>query len=553
MSLSLSFPSPDINVYPVGSGIAAPEPDLCKCNPAQNHRCWDVDVEVFGVIHSISAGCSTCDAFVSHIHRSRAQCVQGITEAFAVMHDRHDALWRRGLAEGEARGAQARATAVEQLNFAQIAHAKILEELKALTGVVLGNETMEDFLSKVSVPTFGTRAELQEIADRYRPLWNEPISTIETATQLEEVVDGTDNQEVRSVDSASTLEPFSAAKMLRSSTPFDWSAEDPHSLSRAAATDDPTVCHNNRSLPPTRSSNVEIPCVTINGTPHTPHSTSSSLPPRQRPGHDIPGYYSITSSDNIVWNTLRSLFAKAHSGDAVVLAQCKALAKEAHSVGSEEKTYGMRLVLMQWRNPPLRPQAPSNPDHSISAPTIPTSSSSSITRHGNRGAHARESEVRTRPERISSGLSNPKAEDPAEKWFEYLKTHSTSWPNGVRKGQNGDPNMSDLRASRIHAQVRPPGPPQYPTAYRLTFTISTVSLFGNKGRYRSIVGRLRLRIAPVPRYHSYPGEGGSIDLNVSEEDVARHYATCGVTVKEAEEFIEDWAIHFKGQREAKNR
>ncbi|KIK62586.1 hypothetical protein GYMLUDRAFT_84479 [Collybiopsis luxurians FD-317 M1] len=564
MSSSESSPPPDIgddsyldNLPSATLSLASEplsEPDMCNCHPGEEHSCWEVDYEVYGVIHSPCVGCPTCDSFASHIHQSREQGVRGIEEAYARMHERHDTLWRRGLVEGERREAHARRAAFEQLNVTQIAHAKVDEELKALTEVFLGKDSVENFLSMFTTPKFGSREEFQARADRNFPLWNDSMVAASQAHKIpdkrEEVSVGGDH----SLPHALPLSPKSSSRSVltngasQPTTYFDRGStvqEPRHALPPRPLTSPESASIKDVPQLSIRASYAEaarsfssVPPLISPGLSSQPTSTASSLPTPNsvRPGSDIPGYYSSISSDNAIWNALSVLFVAAHSGDAAALAKCKALATEAHATPANEKTYGQRLVLMQWRNP--------QPPESSAA----SSSSSVVARHSRRRSQ------RGRGDSSDPGLKNPKATDPPEMWFEYLQTHSTSWPNGVRRQSNGDPNLADLRAARIHAQVRPVGPPQYPSTYRAAFVVAVLTLFTNKGRYRTLVQQLGLRIPPVPRYYPYPGTGGTIDLTnttISEEDVARHYATCGVTVKEAEDFIEDWAIQFKGEKEGK--
>jgi hypothetical protein len=170
-------PSPDS--LPIGSnfselGSAPPqEPDLCTCN-GLTHECWDVDLEVFGVMHNSDLGCMICNRFASHIHRSREQGLQGIEEAFAKMHRRHDCMWRKGLEEGKCRMFTSEEKAYEELDKVQIEAAKVEEELKYLTDVVLGKIGMEDFLSMFVQPTYATREEFQgKIESGNTRLWND--------------------------------------------------------------------------------------------------------------------------------------------------------------------------------------------------------------------------------------------------------------------------------------------------------------------------------------------------------------------------------------------
>ncbi|KAJ3914752.1 hypothetical protein F5877DRAFT_82483 [Lentinula edodes] len=492
---------------------STPEPDLCTCTPGEKHLCWDVDYEVYGVIHNNDIGCITCNDFASHIHHSRQQKVRGIEEAYAKMHEHHDILWRRGLKEGARRYSSTAPlddlqVLEEDLNIAQIKQAKAEEELKYLTRVVLGQISLVEFLSTFTHPTFATREEFwlsmsdTAAANTTKYLWNDDVN-------VENLILAQDS-------SLRHITPDFQLKSSAKVSDIRHRADTSLHTSLQVSTDNHKCDHS--------SSSSAIP----RASPSTEHPTISRHIPNLRPGEDIPGYYEGNLRTGNLREVLTTLFDEAHSGDADALAKCKALCREAHMVDTPDRTFGMRYVLIHWKKPPL-------PDSPLSR----TSRRTGRNRHRDR-----------RPGHSSDTsnvvLVNPKLTDSPEVWFEYLKTHSLSWPNGVRKQSNGDPWMADLRASRMFAQFRPLHEDM--TYIRNQFTVATLSLFTDKGRYKILVRQLGLRISPVAKYVPFTGQSGGSG-NVSEEDVARHYASCGVTVQEVENEVEGWAIQYKRERD----
>ncbi|KAJ3805810.1 hypothetical protein F5876DRAFT_69476 [Lentinula aff. lateritia] len=448
-----------------------PEPDLCTCTPGEKHLCWDVDYEVYGVIHNNDIGCITCNDFASHIHHSRQQKVRGIEEAYAKMHEHHDILWRRGLKEGARRYSSAAPlddlqVFEEDLNIAQIKQAKAEEELKYLTRVVLGQISLVEFLSTFTHPTFATREEFWSsmsdtaAANTTKGLWNDDVNVenliLAQDSSLRHI---TPDFQLKTSAEVSDIPPRLVSAKA--------------SLRRRAETSSQVSTNNHIGNHSSSSSAIPRP------SPSTENPTISRHIPNLRPGEDIPGYYDDNFRTRDLREVLTALFDEAHSGDSDALAKCKALCREAHMVDTPDRTFGMRYVLIHWKKPPL-------PDSSLSR----TSRRPGRNRHRDR-----------RPGHSSNTSSvvlvNPKLTDSAEVWFEYLRMHSLSWPNGVRKQSNGDPWMADLRASRMFAQFRPLHEDM--TYIRNQFTIATLSLFTDKGRYNFLVRQLGLRISPVAK------------------------------------------------------
>ncbi|KAL0569993.1 hypothetical protein V5O48_011961 [Marasmius crinis-equi] len=117
---------------------------------------------------------------------------------------------------------------------------------------------------------------------------------------------------------------------------------------------------------------------------------------------------------------LRKLFAAADQGNPVAMKLVQALARKAHETPRDHKSWGQKFLLVEWRNP-MGP----NPKYSNSTA------------------------------RATTGVANPRLNDPVEDWYLYYTTHSSSLPKGVRRDVQGNPYFPDLRASRLFAQMRP--------------------------------------------------------------------------------------------------
>ncbi|KAJ4480106.1 hypothetical protein J3R30DRAFT_3701405 [Lentinula aciculospora] len=525
-----------------------PESDLCTCTPGGEHRCWEVDYEVYGVIHNNDAGCMTCNDFASHIHHARRQGVRGIEEAYAKMHQRHDILWRRGLKEGIRRDpsiATSDGQLLEQLNVAQIEQAKAEEELKHLTQVVLGQISLVEFLSIFTHPTFATREQFRlslscAAANVTKSLWNEDVNV-----KVEDLILVQDSSLRRVASDPQLHKFFPNVSVLPRPAPAEASLRrKTHTSSQVPEDNDISGLSSSRAATPRPSPSPE-------------KSTSSHHTPVPcRPGEDILGYYDSNPRTADMRQTLNTLFNVAHAGDVNALAKCKALCREAHMQGVSARTSGMRYVLKYWKKPPANANSSSqsNVDSSSSRSTRRETGSRHEDRHQRNdvaAASSISSVVSTSSDTGRISLLNPKITDPPETWFQYLKAHSLSWPNGVRKESNGDPWMADLVASRMFARLRPPNKSDVTKHARNQFTASTISLFTDRGRYKSLVRWLGLRISSVANYVPFVDPSGGLGT-VSEEDVARHYASCGVTVEEVETEVEGWAIQFKRERDERN-
>lgn len=216
---------------------------------------------------------------------------------------------------------------------------------------------------------------------------------------------------------------------------------------------------------------------------------------------------------------LQTLMVAAHEpGNEAALSRVKALCSEAHATPREQKTELQKVLLSSWRNPTHGGGAPP----SVPIPPAP---------------------LRT-PARVGSHWSplikmNPRADDPAEVWYEYLCTHQASWPRGVRRDTHNKPVLTDLKASRTVARLRPEADSSENTAPRVEFIACVTKLFSTSGAYQEHVRVKNFRIAPNVSLRPYRGPA-----TITVEDVVRHFADCGVTVDAAAQELEPWAQNY---------
>ncbi|KAF9266568.1 hypothetical protein L218DRAFT_76004 [Marasmius fiardii PR-910] len=217
-------------------------------------------------------------------------------------------------------------------------------------------------------------------------------------------------------------------------------------------------------------------------------------------------YYSMIRSP-IVDTYLESLMKDAHAGDFFACNRIRALARQAHATPRDEKSYGQKYVLTEWRNP--------------NAPTA-----------AERRQNGSEGPI----------LANPRLDDPIEDWFTYYTIHGSSLPRGVRRDVNGDPWLPDLRASRIYAQLRP-SPSTTPTATKTDFAVYSMELMLAEGVYETILANLSIPVGNELRPSAYDGP-----VKLTMEDVARHFAKCGLSVQLLKRDMAPWAKEYQSPR-----
>ncbi|KAK2460934.1 hypothetical protein APHAL10511_007404 [Amanita phalloides] len=207
---------------------------------------------------------------------------------------------------------------------------------------------------------------------------------------------------------------------------------------------------------------------------------------------------------------LQSLMTAAHEPRNIrALTKIKALCAEAHSTPRELKTPLQQYLLIHWRNP----ETAGNGD----------------------GA--------TQPH----NKTNPRRNDPVEIWYDYLCTHQSSWPRGVRHDANGKPFLPDLKASRTVAQLRPPDVVTAGASaamLRFDFMSNLTDLLDQQGLYQTILDQYNISVSSSVSLGPYSGP-----FPISAQSLVRHLAECGITVQLVQEELEPWAHNYKLSRD----
>ncbi|KAH7884558.1 hypothetical protein F5I97DRAFT_1937973 [Phlebopus sp. FC_14] len=202
---------------------------------------------------------------------------------------------------------------------------------------------------------------------------------------------------------------------------------------------------------------------------------------------------------------VQSLIKAAHQpGNYQALTKVKALCSEAHRTPREQKTEVQRFLLSTWRTPDW--------EHPTSVPKLPIP------------------------------MNNPRLEDPVECWVAYYTANPSSCPKGIRRDTDGRPFMTDMRASRTVARLRPvvhPNDPESREARQKFMTVVT-ELFSEPGGYENILRRGAFSVSPHIGFAPYVGTAES----VTEDSVARHFAACGVTITVADNEVGPWAREY---------
>ncbi|RDB29392.1 hypothetical protein Hypma_014837 [Hypsizygus marmoreus] len=210
---------------------------------------------------------------------------------------------------------------------------------------------------------------------------------------------------------------------------------------------------------------------------------------------------------------MRSLIIAAHQpGNEEILARVKSLCTEAHATPQGQKTDIQKYLLIHWRN--------LTPGSELSmASSLPL------------------------PSNVKGSLSprvNPRMDDPVEVWYEYLCTHRTSWPRGVRRDAHNKPHLADLKASRTVARLRPDVDSAGSSTARMEFMGRVAELFSVVGGYKEHLRKNKIKIAPKVTFRVYHGAAP-----ITLDDVARHFARCGVTLAAATEELEPRARFYQ--------
>ncbi|KAJ3814836.1 hypothetical protein F5876DRAFT_31935, partial [Lentinula aff. lateritia] len=214
---------------------------------------------------------------------------------------------------------------------------------------------------------------------------------------------------------------------------------------------------------------------------------------------------------------LGTLIQKAHDGDERSVSLIKLLCREAHATPPERKTHGQRYVLARWRNPSFCPR---------------------------RGRSNTNPSFTSNPHQTQ--IINPQSNDPPEAWIAYYTRYPKSLPKGVRvNSKTGAPLFGDIVASRLLARLRPTA-----SQYRAEFNIAMINLFIHRGQFRQMVQDGQIQIPRIANIYQPFEPEGRIEQGelISVFDVVLHYAKCGVSIEDVENYVEPWTEVYAKQK-----
>ncbi|KAJ6510805.1 hypothetical protein C8R45DRAFT_1068726 [Mycena sanguinolenta] len=436
----------------------------------------------YGIVHP--SGCNTCRTYMSHISEAKASSKSSIHRAFKDLDKDLDTFFFDGVAEGRRRQ---RADDQDRLRNLERSRSSIRSG---------SYETGQLALVKSQLRL--AQSECDALKKRIESLTNQrhddlPDDTVEVERML---VDDTHDVPER------TPSPSRVPTLSNVLPPHSPGAQN---LPELYTTNE----HSAIPLPKPGTPSRVLPIMTLPPRP-TVEVIASSGALDFRPSTSFSSNQSIGAPKTL--RQLQHLMNRAHQpGNGEALAKVKALCAEAHATPREEKTDLQTYVLANWRNPPVPPPTSVSPSP---APQL-------------------------LPE--SPRANNPRIDDPVEVWHAYLTMHRGSWPRGVRREVDGSPHMSDLKASRAVARLRPEIADNGDTTLRTEFMACAVQLFASPGMYQDLLRRESLSVAPVVSYKPYH----ATKFSVTAAEVARHFAAAGVSVEDAVTEFEPWAQQYQ--------
>jgi len=207
---------------------------------------------------------------------------------------------------------------------------------------------------------------------------------------------------------------------------------------------------------------------------------------------------------------VEKLMKSAHQpGNTAALLRVKALCRQAHETPRAQKTDVQRYLLAKWTNPTWDGDGVEST--SVRAASLPT----------------------------------PRLEDPIEDHIAYFARHRESMPRGIPQDARGSVLRLYFQAHQIVGLLRPEKTlgsekPPNGNGSRTQFKLLAARFFSDPTAYRRFLERKGISVAPVKNYKPYdsPLEGTTI------EDVASHFAACGVSLEDAEDKLNMWAKEY---------
>jgi len=197
--------------------------------------------------------------------------------------------------------------------------------------------------------------------------------------------------------------------------------------------------------------------------------------------------------------------AARESGNWAALTKVKRLLREAHATAKGERTSVQNHLIEKWR-------------------TVEWDDGSRPPRH---------SRAPKRPR-------DPHKEDPPEVWQAYYAAcPELLIPSlGIRRDDEGVPLLSDVKAVRTVSRLKPEKALSTPEALK-NFKTAVARLFLVHGAYQESLMRLGVTVADQVTYGPYDGPP-----DATFDDVASHFAACGITYVMADIEMGPWAREY---------
>jgi hypothetical protein len=463
---------------------------------------WD-DHPVYGIIHP--SGCKdVCDRYMAHVAEASYSTSQpSFQTALSDRNHKRDVVYFEGVTEGRRRQ---RAETEHVMDDLERCRAERKEAFEALGRYRIERNEAREEVEFLRSKLAACQTECERLTQRVADLtWDQSRQREDMkATPHERLEQSTRTASATLADQHTASVDITLQEVPRSPVP-----QVPTSYAAVASARLPAM---GRVVGMSSGSPPSLQCMATaaTGIVTPPQSTSPNSHPGPSPPPNgaslgIPSYVSQPQSAansagrNGLPKTVRQLQAlmtAAHQPTNVgALRKVKALCSEAHATPKEQKTDLQKHLLANWRNPT----------------TVP------------------------------SQKTNPRLDDPIEVWAAYLSENQASWPRGVRRDHQGNPNISDLRASRLIARTRPEIDSAGTSTARHNFTTSVVQMFSRHGMYQACLDMTGVKVA---RELSFVRFAGPL-TEITYEDLARHFAACGVTVEMAINEMEPWAREYE--------
>lgn len=444
---------------------------------------WEY-LDDYGIVHP--SGCDICSSYMKHVADASYSSHQPAFQiAFQDRKRTREDVFNKGISEGIRRQKEENRVLVDDIDRYRLERNQAREELCTLRAQL-----------------DATRAESERLQDKLR---HQATLPVDVSSPIESV---SFHSSVKSLQLDPHADPPSELRLIE--PPID----------RQLSLDFLTPSYPQQLSPPMTtpaSPQAQLPdCVAA-------RSFAAVLATGQQ---DDDSAFQATSSDDppptLGWTVVasptfkptkpaksikqvQSLIKAAHqTGNYSALTKVKALCSEAHKTPRDQKTEVQRYLLSNWRTPDW--------EHPSSLPKLP------------------------------APLNNPRLEDPVECWVSYYAANPSSCPKGIRHEPDGRPVLSDMKASRTVARLRPivhPSDPESREARQKYMTVVT-ELFSERGEYSSILRRGAFSVSPHVCYAPFVGVADDID----RLSIARHFAACGVTIPIAEDELGPWAMEY---------